>query len=118
MEFKNFAGTIKSLVNFDTLQKAPAEYKEVSRFTVIQGEMMKNTVHKTKFSQLNDKRFYFPNGTVSFPYGHQNLKEIDDFKKEKGQKIEKYFWKQKEQLLSMEKRSLKNTPRLISTMKF
>ena len=94
MEFNNIAGRIKSLINFDTFQKPPAEYKEVSRFTVIQGEMRKNTVQKTKFSQVNDKRFYFPNGIVSLPYGHQNLKEIDDFKKEKGQKIEKYFLRQ------------------------
>ena len=91
MEFNNFAGRIKSLVNFDMFQKPPAEYKEVSRFTVIQGEMRKNTVQNTKFSQLNDKRFYFPNGIVSLPYGCQNLKEIDDFKKERRQKIEKYF---------------------------
>ena len=55
MEFNNFAGRIKSLVNFDTFQKPRAEYKEVSRFNVIQGEMRKNTVQKTKFSQLNDK---------------------------------------------------------------
>ena len=30
MAFKNFAGRIKSLVNFDTFQKPPAEYKEFS----------------------------------------------------------------------------------------
>ena len=53
---------------------------------------------------MNDKRFYFPGSVVSFPYGHQNLKQIDDFKKEKGQKIEKYFWEEKEKLLSMEKK--------------
>ena len=79
MEFNNFAGRIKFLVNFDIFQKPPAEYKEVSRFTVFQGEMVKETVQKTKFSQLNDKRFYFPDGIVSLPYSHQNLKEIDDF---------------------------------------
>ena len=84
MEFNNFAGRIKSLVNFDTFQKPSAEYKEVSHFTVFQGEMVKKTVQKTKFSQLNDKRFYFPDGIVSLPHGHQNLKEIDNFKKEKG----------------------------------
>ena len=72
----------------------------------------KKTVQKTRSSQLNDKRFYFPDGFVSLPYGHQNLKEIDDFKKEKGQKIEKYFWEKREKLLCMEKRALKNTPRL------
>lgn len=62
---------------------------------------------KTKFSQLNDKRFYFADGVVSLPYGHPSLKEIDKFKKEKVQKIEKYFWEQKERLLKMEKNTLK-----------
>ena len=72
----------------------------------------KKTVIKKKFSQLNDKRFYFPDGIVSLPFGHKNLKEIDDFKKQKGQKIEKYFWEEKEALFNMEIKVLKNPPRL------
>ena len=83
MGFENFSNRIKSLANFDTFEKPPAEYKEVSRFSVYQGEMFKKTVAKTKFSQLNDKRFYFPDGIVSLPFDHKNLKEIDDFKQEK-----------------------------------
>ena len=59
---------------------------------------------KTTFSQLNDKRFYFPDEIVSLPFGHKNLKQIGDFKKEKGQKIEKYFWKEKEVYLKWKKR--------------
>ena len=58
MEFSNYANRIKSLVNFDTFEKPPAEHKEVSRFTEKQGEMVKTTVQKTKFSQLNDKIFF------------------------------------------------------------
>lgn len=91
MEFENYANRIESLINFNTFQKPSAEFKEVFRFKVFQGEMVK----KTKFSQLNDKRFYFPDGILSLPYGHKSLKEIDNFKKEKGQKIEKYFWEEK-----------------------
>ena len=62
MEFSNYANRIKSLVNFDTFEKPPAEHKEISRFTVKQGEMVKTNVTKTKFLQVNDKRFYFPDG--------------------------------------------------------
>ena len=65
MGFENFAERIKPLVSFDTFEKPPAEYKEVSRFSVVQGEMVKKTVQKNKFSQLNNKRFYFPDGIVS-----------------------------------------------------
>ena len=48
-------------------------------------------IRKNKFSQLNDKQFYFPNAIVSVPFGHFLLAEIDEFKKDKGQRIEKYF---------------------------
>ena len=61
---------------------------------------------------MNNKRSYFPDRVVSLPFGHKNLKEIDDFKKEKGQKIEKHFCEEKEVLFIMEKNALKNTPRL------
>ena len=45
------------------------------------------------------------------PYGHQSLREIDNFKHQKGQKIEKYFWEEKDKRLEMEE-NLKNAPRL------
>ena len=70
MEFSNYAKRINYLVNFDTFEKPPAENKEISRFTVKQGDMVKTNITKTKFSQLNDKRFYFPDGVLSLPYGH------------------------------------------------
>ena len=79
--FENFAERIKSLINFDAFEKPPADKKEVSRFSTIQGKMTKKTVIKNKFSQLNNKRFYFPDGIVSLPFEHKHLKEIDDFKK-------------------------------------
>ena len=74
--------------------------------------MVTTTVVKRKFSQINDKSFYFLNGILSLPYGHSSLKEISDFKTEKGQKIEKYFWEEKEKLLDMEKEALQDTARL------
>ena len=74
--------------------------------------MIKTTVQKTKFFQINDKRFYFPDGILSLPYGDQALTEIDEFKKQKGQKIEKYFRQEKEKLHQMEKKALKNVPGL------
>ena len=101
----NYASRIKSLVNFDTFEKTQNQYKEVERFTVTQGEMIKTTVTKTNFSQLNDKRFCFPDGILSSPYTHQSLREIDEFKKQKGKKIEKYFLQEKEKLFQMEKKN-------------
>ena len=88
------------------------EYKKVGRFIVKKGKIVKTSVTKTTFSQLNDKRFYFPNGILSFHYGHPSLYEIDTFNKEKGQKIENYFWQEKDKLLSMEREASQKTPRL------
>ena len=76
------------------------------------GEIVKKTSVKSKLSQLNDRRFYFPDGIISLPFCHPNLKEIDEFKKEKGQKIEKYFWEEKEHLFNLELKALKNHPSL------
>ena len=53
--------------------------------------MVKETVVKTKFSQLNDKRFYFPDGVASFPFGHHKFKRNRLFLKEKGPKNGKIF---------------------------
>ena len=95
MEYSNNANRITSLVNFNRFEKPRSEYKEVERFVVKQGDMVKTTVTKTKFLQLNEKRFYFPNGILSLPYGHPSLEALDNFQKEQGQKIEKYFWEKK-----------------------
>ena len=107
MEFDNCPNRIKSLVNFDTFEKLPTEYKEVPRFTVKQGEMVKTTVTKTKFSQLNDKRFYFPDPTLSLPDSHQSLGEIDKFKKQNGKKKRKIFLARKRNSFKWKRKSFK-----------
>ena len=95
MEFSNYADRIKSLKNFDTFEKPAKEFKEVGLFIVKKVQMVTTSVTKTKFSRLNDKRFYFPSVILSLPCGNPLLYEIDTFKKEKGQKIENYFWQEK-----------------------
>ena len=57
--------------------------------------MVKTTVTKNKFSQLNDKRFSFPNGIVSLPFHNPVLAEVENIKKKKDQRIENYFWEEK-----------------------
>ena len=49
--------------------------------------MTAHKITKTKFSQLEDKRFYFPNGILFLPFGHLSLNEINEYKRNKGQKI-------------------------------
>ena len=100
--FENFSQRIKSLDNFDTFENPPADFKEVSKFTVKAGEMRLKTVVKNRFSHINDGMFYFPDGILSLPFHHPNLKGFNEFKEKNGQKIEKYFWNEKEKLLEIE----------------
>ena len=46
-----------SLVNFDAFQKTPAEYKQLFRFTVFQGEMEKRLSLKQNYLNLLTKDF-------------------------------------------------------------
>ena len=108
MDFENYAERIKALRNFETFEQPKNEYKQVMRFVVKKGDMVTTKVAKTKFSQLNNKRFYFPSDIIQLPFGHPSLKEISDFKSEQVQKREKYFWQEKEKVLSMEKAALQN----------
>ena len=104
MGFKNFTQKIGSLVNFDTFEKPPANIKQVSRLTVAGGEMVKTSVVKNKFSQINDKRFYFPNGIVSLPFHRPLLSKIDEFTQKKGQKLKNIFGKRKSTYFVKKKR--------------
>ena len=112
MDFENFAERIKPLYDFDTYVKPKRDAKPVVRISVKKGEMTTRKVIKTKFSQLNDKRFYFPNAIISLPFGHNSLTELDTFKRNKGQRIESCFLKEKEKLLELVKKTLEKCPRL------
>ena len=46
--------------------------------------MVTTSIAKTKFLQLKDERFYFPNCILSLPFGHRSLNELDEFKNQKG----------------------------------
>ena len=95
IDYEHYAERIKSLKNFETFEQPKNEYKQIMRFAVKKGDMVTTNIVKTKFSQLNNKRFYVPNGILSLPFGHPSLKKLDEFKNEKGQKTEKYFWEGK-----------------------
>ena len=112
MEFKNYAERIKPLLNFETYKKPKADIKDMVRISVKKGEMTTHKIKKKKFSQLSDKRFCFPNAVVSLPFGDISLKKIDEYRKDKGWRIEKYFWTEKEKLLELKKSTLKISPRI------
>ena len=53
--------------------------------------MRKETLVKSNFSQINNKRSYFPDGTLSLPFHHPNLKELNEFKKKWVSKLRNIF---------------------------
>ena len=82
---------------------------EQSRFTIKTNEMILKTLQKKKFSQLNDKRYYFQCGILSLPFTHPHLHKINEFKLGKKQRIENWFLDEKEVLKKIEKEAaLKN----------
>ena len=80
--------------------------KKVVRFSVKKGDMTTCQIEKNKFSQINDKKFYFPNAIVSLPFSHCTLKELYKYKKKKGSKTESYFFKKRQKLLDLERDAL------------
>ena len=59
----------------------------------------------SKFAEINDKKYCFCNGIVSFPFFHPHFKEIIAFKQEKQkQKNRNVRPPQKHKLLAMEKK--------------
>ena len=77
-----------------------------SRFTVKKSEMVLETVEKKKFSQLNNKRYYFQCGNVSLPFAHPYLRKINEFKWYKKQRIKTWFLNEKEVLKKLEKEAV------------
>ena len=113
MDYENYAERIKPLYNFDSFKKPKTDSTPMVKISVKKGEMTTRKIVKSKFSQLNDKRFYFPNAIILLPFGHSALKELDDLKKNKGQRIEDYFLQDRYKILEMEKKLLKSVQDLI-----
>ena len=67
MDYENFAERIKLLYDFNKYRKPKRDTKTVVRISVKKGEMTTHQIIKSKFSQLNHKRFYFPNTVISLP---------------------------------------------------
>ena len=87
MDFENYTNRILSIKDYEVFEKPESNVKEVSRLTVVDSETQQKTVVKTKFSQFNDKRFYFSDKITSLPLSHSYLKELNEYEKQKGQSI-------------------------------
>ena len=94
MQFKNNAKRINSAKDIEALGQNLPEKQKQNRFAIKQNKMILEEIEKSKFAQINDKRYYFSDGTVSLPFSHPLLHKINQFKKEK-KKIELYLQEEK-----------------------
>ena len=83
-----------------------------TRFAVRKNEMILDTVEKSKFAHINDKRYYSEDGIVSLPFLHPYLNKTVKYKEQKKQKFESWIYHEKKKLLKMEKEVLLKNHRL------
>ena len=57
--------------------------------------MVLEELEKSKFAQINDRRYCFSDGIVSLPFCHPFLPEIVKFKREKKTRKLKHFYNKK-----------------------
>ena len=81
------------------------------RFQIINELMQMSTISKVQFGTLNSKKFYFCDGIVSLPYGHQLLENLRK-KKLKNRNIHSVIQTKKEKFLQEESEVVKKIPRL------
>ena len=71
MEFSAYCSKLANISDYFESYVSENKTKiKQKRFQIINDAMQMNTVNKIQFGQLNDKRFYFPNGIASLPFGH------------------------------------------------
>lgn len=86
MEFENLTCRTSSVNDIRNFRKETIEKQEQHRFVIVAGHMENEVIQKSKFVQINDKRFYFSYGNVSLPFSPPNLKSLINYKDKKGQK--------------------------------
>ena len=70
MEFEDYAKRINSIIEIETFGHLPNEKQKQNRFAIKNNQMVLEEIKKSKFAQINDKRYYFSDGIVSLPLSH------------------------------------------------
>ena len=99
MEFEDHAKRINSIREIETFGQLSPENK----FSIKNNEMILQEIEKSKFAQINDKRYYFSDEIVSLPFSYPYLHETVKFKRDKKQKSEVFLQQEKHKLIQMEK---------------
>ena len=76
MDFDSYSERLSDLNKFprDYIKNSQKNLQKMSQ--IIHESMQMKSVSKVQFVQLNDNRFYFPNGLISLPFGHPYLENL------------------------------------------
>ena len=74
--------------------------------------MVFEQIEKSKFAQINDKRYYFSDRIVLLLSSHPFLHKINQLKEDKNQKNEAFLLEEKDKLLRMEENAVAKSQRL------
>ena len=83
MKFEDYAERINSIREIETFAQLPKEKQKQNRFTIKNNQMILEEIEKSKFAQINNKRYYFSDRILSLPFSLPFLKEIVNFKTKK-----------------------------------
>ena len=50
-------------------------------------------IRKSKFVEINSKKYYFSDGIISLPFSHPLLHEVVEFKRNKKKKLNRFYRK-------------------------
>ena len=90
MKFEDYAERINSIREIETFAQLPKEKQKQNRFTIKNNQMILEEIEKSKFAQINNKRYYFSDRILSLPFSLPFLKEIVNFKTKKQQQKKKW----------------------------
>ena len=74
--------------------------------------MVLEEIEKSRFAQINGKKYYISDGIVSLHFFYPYLHEIVQFKRDEKQKFETFSQEEKHKLIQMKKFSLEKDTRI------
>ena len=114
MKFEDYAERINSIREIETFAQLPKEKQKQNRFTIKNNQMILEEIEKSKFAQINNKRYYFSDRILSLPFSLPFLKEIVNFKTKKQQQKKNggVLQQEKHKLIQMEKFAAQKNKRI------
>ena len=112
MEFEDYARRINLIREIEAFGQLLKEKHKQNRFTIKNNQVVLEEIEKSKFAQINDKRYYFSDVIICLPFSYPFLKEIVDFKREKKQKLEAFLQQENHKFIQMEKFAAQKNKRI------